>query len=592
MAAMKQRLIAPYLTIPLGPIRLRFGVLWLALLPLTTWGLRDFVLPIAAPGVVGDAALLAAIGATLTLLASLMAHCAAHGVAALLVGAPLPEQIPVEPFGDAAQVWPAATTPGRDALVGLAGPIASGAVASLCALIWNLQVSPAINAVAFLATMANAVLAILNLLPGYPIDGGRVLRSVVWADFRRPAHAVRAPILLGLIWAAGLATWGGFLLLLNARFSLETGGGTLAAALALLAGQRHAAWRWGVLPETPPRGRLSWLIGAIAPTLQLGVALLMLPLVDGLYAPGPAVSVIPMVIVPDDRRTETTGQLMLTTVVAQTPITLGQWAYARIEPAFTLVPPEQVVPRDTTPQQVMRRNVQMLEESEATAVVVGVRLAGFTADLTSTGLAITAVAPESPSIGKLVAGDTILAVDGVATPRLDVLRAELAQHTAGEQVVVALDRQGASTSVPVTLMAPGEPGGPPRIGVTIEPVGLDVVLPFPVKIEARRIAGGPSAGLMFTLAVFDLLSPEDLTGGWTIAGTGTIALDGTVGPIGGAPQKIAGAEWAGADYILVPREHADEARRVARTIQVIPVSTVQEAIDALRALPKKTALRP
>jgi Lon-like protease len=113
-----------------------------------------------------------------------------------------------------------------------------------------------------------------------------------------------------------------------------------------------------------------------------------------------------------------------------------------------------------------------------------------------------------------------------------------------------------------------------------------------VRIEAKRIAGGPSAGLMFTLAVYDLLSPEDLTGGWIIAGTGTIALDGAVGPIGGAPQKIAGAEWAGADYIIVPREHAEEARRVARTITIIPVSTVQEAIDALRALPRKTALRP
>lgn len=136
-------------------------------------------------------------------------------------------------------------------------------------------------------------------------------------------------------------------------------------------------------------------------------------------------------------------------------------------------------------------------------------------------------------------------------------------------------------------MGPAEAGGPPRIGIVILPVGLDVQLAFPVSIQTQKIAGGPSAGLMFALAVYDALSPDDLTHGWKIAGTGTIALDGTVGPIGGIAQKVAGAEWAGAEYFLVPREHEAEARNVAKNIKLIPVSTIQEALAALRALPKR-----
>jgi PDZ domain-containing protein len=90
---------------------------------------------------------------------------------------------------------------------------------------------------------------------------------------------------------------------------------------------------------------------------------------------------------------------------------------------------------------------------------------------------------------------------------------------------------------------------------------------------------------MFTLTVHDMVTPADLTGGRVIAGTGTINLDGTVGPIGGVQQKVAGAEYAGAEYFLSPPENYDDARSVARQIKVVKVATAEEAIQFLRSLP-------
>ncbi len=145
--------------------------------------------------------------------------------------------------------------------------------------------------------------------------------------------------------------------------------------------------------------------------------------------------------------------------------------------------------------------------------------------------------------------------------------------------------------VAVPLMPAGKEGEPPRIGITIESAGFEANLPIPVKIVPQKIVGGPSAGLLFTLTVYDLLTPGDLTGGHVIAGTGAINLDGTVGPIGGVAQKVAGAEFAGAEYFLSPPDNYAEALAAAQKIHVIKVATAADAIQFLRSLPS-AAVRP
>jgi PDZ domain-containing protein len=134
-------------------------------------------------------------------------------------------------------------------------------------------------------------------------------------------------------------------------------------------------------------------------------------------------------------------------------------------------------------------------------------------------------------------------------------------------------------------MAPASANDMPKIGIAIASAGFDFKPPFPVSIVTQKISGGPSAGLMFTLTIYNTLSSKDLTGGRQIAGTGTINLDGTVGPIGGVKQKVAAAEAVGASYFLSPVENYDDALSVARHIKVIKIATVQQAIEFLQSLP-------
>jgi PDZ domain-containing protein len=125
-------------------------------------------------------------------------------------------------------------------------------------------------------------------------------------------------------------------------------------------------------------------------------------------------------------------------------------------------------------------------------------------------------------------------------------------------------------------------------------VGVNMVqpFPFPLSIESGDI-GGPSAGLMWALGLYDLMTSGDLTGGRTIAGTGTIALDGTVGPIGGITDKIVAAERSGADVFLVPVDDMPELDGTdTGDVEVVPVATFDEALEALGATPPHELASP
>jgi Lon-like protease len=116
-------------------------------------------------------------------------------------------------------------------------------------------------------------------------------------------------------------------------------------------------------------------------------------------------------------------------------------------------------------------------------------------------------------------------------------------------------------------------------------VGITIVQPFPfeISIESGDI-GGPSAGLMWALGLYDALTPGDLTDGRTIAGTGSIDAEGNVGPIGGILDKVVAAREVGADILLVPQGNAEELTGIERgAVRVIPVATFDDALDALGA---------
>ena len=119
----------------------------------------------------------------------------------------------------------------------------------------------------------------------------------------------------------------------------------------------------------------------------------------------------------------------------------------------------------------------------------------------------------------------------------------------------------------------------PRLGINL----IDA-FPFDVQISSGDV-GGPSAGLMWALGLYDLLTPGDMTAGETIAGTGTIDTRGRVGPIGGIEDKVIGAERAGAAVFLVPADNMDELSDVdTGDMRLISIARFQDALDALEDL--------
>jgi PDZ domain-containing protein len=387
---------------------------------------------------------------------------------------------------------------------------------------------------------------------------------------------------------AGLAAWGGALALQSARFHLEVGLGTLAVAGLLALLRLAPGWRW----ETPPP-RPTWPPGqrmgraTVAGLLGLGLLappVSLLPTLDGLLAPGRAIAVEPMIAFEGPVRQQHAGRFLLTSVITQTPIVAGQWVQGRVDPAVTLVPPERIVPPDTSPRQLIARSASQLEDSTTIASVVALRLAGYAPRLTGDGATIVSLAPDSPSAGLLRPGDRVIGLDETPIATAADLIAAVRRQTDRTSVHALVERDGQSLALALPLLTPARAGDPPRLGVSIETANGRADLPFPVRITPQRIVGGPSAGLMFTLTLYNLLSPEDITGGQPIAGTGTIDLNGAVGPVGGVSQKVAAAEQGGARYFLTPRDNADEARRVARTMTIVPVTTAAEAIAALRRL--------
>ena len=292
-----------------------------------------------------------------------------------------------------------------------------------------------------------------------------------------------------------------------------------------------------------------------------------------------------MVHVPPDQAHPVKGTFILTTVVPQAPIVVAEWLYAQYDHAIRITPAKEIVSSNTSPQQVAIQGFRDLQESEKTAIVVGLKQAGYQASLDYTGARIVSIQTDSKANGVLMLGDEIASVNGQSVSQPSDVSRILGANPAADsaQIDVLRADQQVSLSVPLTH----DSSGTPRIGISVEPTGDKLNLPFPVSITPEKVDGGPSAGLMFTLTVDNALTPDDLTKGHRIAGTGTIDLDGKVGAIGGVQQKVAAAERAGAEYFLVPVDNYADAVAEASHIKVVKVATVEDALAFLQTLSQR-----
>ncbi|MDO5627427.1 MAG: S16 family serine protease [Mobilicoccus sp.] len=303
-----------------------------------------------------------------------------------------------------------------------------------------------------------------------------------------------------------------------------------------------------------------------------------------LLRPGPAVDILgtpeegaPVVTIEGAETYPTEGALYFTTVAqyggpGRRP-TAWDVARAALDPHSDVVPEERIFPPDVTREQMQERQSAMMTDSKEEAVAVALRALGR--DVTETAQ-VAQVMPDMPAQGRLEVNDIITAVDGE-----DVTRApQIAERITASTSDVTLTVIRGDETLQVEL-SPRERDGRRLVGVLIQPrfeYGVDV------QIQAGNV-GGPSAGMMFALGVYDTLTPGALTGGEQIAGTGSIDSTGQVGAIGGVPQKLTGARDAGASFFLTPRDNCHEVPgNVPDGLTVTPVTTFEESVAAVEAI--------
>ncbi|HVE76989.1 MAG TPA: PDZ domain-containing protein [Actinomycetota bacterium] len=280
----------------------------------------------------------------------------------------------------------------------------------------------------------------------------------------------------------------------------------------------------------------------------------------------------------DARTYSSEGSFNLTTVRLLDRPTIAEAINAAWDRESSVHPRRLFYPEDLSDTQIHQRQAAQMDQSQDAAALAALSLLG----LTPCGgvVEIRSVEETAPSFQFLRAGDVVISVDGTRTMTLEELNKAVRRHPIGETMTLGVCREGAPTEF--TFATTSSPSAPSKsaIGVTLGWVAL----PFSVKIDASEI-GGPSAGLIFALAIYDLLVPEDLTGGKTIAGTGAITPEGIVEIVGGVPHKVEGAEAIKAEIFLAPISEVGEARAALESdMQVIGVRTLAEAVEVLRKL--------
>jgi PDZ domain-containing protein len=344
--------------------------------------------------------------------------------------------------------------------------------------------------------------------------------------------------------------------------------------------------------------RRGWMLLASAfTTLSLLAVAFLLPVPFVKLAPGPTFNVIgeadgqPVIDITGAQTYPGTGNLDMTTVLEsggpRGGLTFVDAIASWLNPSDAVVPRELIFPDDVSGEEVQKHQAMLFSTSESDAVAAAMTY--LDRPIIST-VVVTAVVGDSPADGQLLPKDEILTVDGTKVTEPAQVASAVRSAPVGTTFELKVRRDGVDVdgtmkdnveqSISVTSAANPDDPTVPYIGIG---VGTFYSAGFPIDFTLTDV-GGPSAGLMFATGIVDKLTPDNLTNGKHIAGTGTIDPDGTVGPIGGIRQKLAGARNAGAELFLMPKVHCTEAAgHIPDGLTVVPVGTLTDAVNAIHA---------
>lgn len=183
--------------VTIAGIPITVSVWWLAVVALLTWSLGDGWFPEAVPGVAPAAAYALGFASALLLFASVVLHELGHAVVARTRGIEV-DEIELWLLGGVAKLRGEAHRPGDELRYALAGPAVTAAIVAVCTLLLQLLGDRDSVAVALVEyqLIVNGLVLVFNLLPAFPLDGGRVLRALLWRRWhdRRRATAAAAAV--------------------------------------------------------------------------------------------------------------------------------------------------------------------------------------------------------------------------------------------------------------------------------------------------------------------------------------------------------------------------------------------------------------
>lgn len=342
--------------------------------------------------------------------------------------------------------------------------------------------------------------------------------------------------------------------------------------------------------RTPPLGytrlnRRSWTVavsGVLVLVFGLIGAFVKVPYVA--IGPGPTYDTLgnvdgaPVIQINGQQTYPTAGELRMTTVSLNDQVTLfgalGLWASGR----YALAPREEYFKPGESDEQVQQENVKEFQDSQTNAEVAALKHLGYPVKVL-----VQEVVSGSPADRLLSAGDRLLNVNGKPIAQEEDVRAALAGTRAGQTVTLTFQHgNDAPRTGSLTLAANPDPKQEQGF-MGLQPIDRADV-PFDVKVSLQKV-GGPSAGLMFALAIVDRLTPGDMVSGEHVAGTGEIDEKGNVGAIGGISFKVVGAREAGATVFLTPASNCAEATAAAPSgLKLIKVTSLDSALAALEDL--------
>ncbi|NNH69599.1 PDZ domain-containing protein [Nocardia uniformis] len=328
--------------------------------------------------------------------------------------------------------------------------------------------------------------------------------------------------------------------------------------------------------------RIFTLLAALIPILVLGAvgSVVTVPFVA--LGPGPTFNTLgevggkPVVDVQGAEVDPTTGNLNMTTVSVRDGLNIFEAVGLWLSGEHGLVPRAEVYPPGVSRDEVDKSNKQDFKDSEDNAELAALRYLKM-----PTVVTLRSVSDDGPAKDALRKGDELVSVDGKPIGTVQDLLTAASETTPGTTIAVVIRRDGVEQTVEVTVGARPDDAEKGYLGITPTeaPAGT-----LEVDFNLSEV-GGPSAGLMFTLALIDKLTPGELSGGKFVAGTGTIDPEGKVGPIGGIQYKMIAARDAGAETFLVPAANCNEARqRTPDGLRLVRVETLTSAVDSLDSI--------